>query len=127
MSLQKCVFSHVSLKASEPLIKQICKILKHAAKGKQSRVFLEHKLAGGKGHSIDRLQTKGTSFFGSFKQKSPFPQKCNICALKNALQQWGKSQEMAQPVQKIEDVSCVYCPHSSCFNISHENGEAPAK
>lgn len=38
----------------------------------------------------------------------------------------GKSQEMAQPVQKIEDVPCVYCPYSSCFNISHDNGEAPA-
>lgn len=93
MSLQKWVFSHVNLKAPEPLIKQIWKILKHTAKGKQSRVFLEHKLAGGKGHSIDRLQRKGTSFSGNCKQKPSFVQNvifCNICELKNALQQWEK-------------------------------------
>lgn len=125
MSLQKSVFSHVSLKASELLIKQIWKILKHAAKGKQSRVFLEHELAGGKGHSIDRLQTKGTSFSGSWKQKSSFAQKRNICEPKNALQQQEKVKKIAQPVQDTEDVPCVYCPHF--FNISHKNGEALAK
>jgi len=34
MRLQKCLFSHVSLKASEPLIKQIWKILETCSKGK---------------------------------------------------------------------------------------------
>lgn len=109
MSLQKCVFSHVSLKASEPLIKQIWTILKHEAKGKQSRVFLEHKLAGGKGHSIDRLQRKGTSFSGSCKQKSSFLQKCNICELENALQQWEKVKKWLSlsRTQKIYPVPIV--------------------
>lgn len=116
MSLQKYVFSHVSLKASEPLIKQIWKILKRTAKGKQSCVFLEHKLAGGKGHSIDRLQTKGTSFSGSCKQKSSFPQKCDICELKMHYNSGKKSRNgSACPGQR----RCTLCLLSLPFLLQH--------
>lgn len=81
MTLQKCVFSHVSVKASEPLIKQIWKILETFSKGKTITCTSWAQIGKRERSFYWQAANKGQFFSGSCKQKSPFPQKCNIWEL----------------------------------------------